>query len=91
MKAIFLEDELHEYALFMIHNYMKQADMEEIIPLKDLYVAFRDAPDPLAMMQKQSSLVGEPFDDNGTKVIPIQGPLSVEVTPEQLSELLTPE
>jgi hypothetical protein len=45
MKVILLNDQLHEYMLYMMQKYMGVANLEELEPLKDLFMATKNAQD----------------------------------------------
>jgi hypothetical protein len=82
MKVILMSEQLHEYTLFALKNYLKVADLDELMPLRDLYMALREAQD---LPTEPQSPVGTPFvDEEGVTVVPIQGPLKVEVDAETL-------
>ena len=86
-RVLLLEEPLYEYVLFMMKNYLGQADLEELAPLGDLHRALRDAQsleDVLAKLQQPRSPIGEPYEgEDGKTVVPIQGPVRVEMTEEQ--------
>jgi hypothetical protein len=89
MKIIILEDKLYDYAMHMMKRYSRECmEPEELRPASILWEALLDAQDLPEPKKEKPAGVGEPFTaPDGATVVPIEGPLSVEVDEQAMMAL----